>query len=254
MIRNTVARQLDHDPRFTWRGEAVTRVENLSDIVFALALGMLVSSAQRPQTFTDLTEHLMTIAPVAAGFALLFSIWNAHFTYFRRYGVADGMIIFLNCVLLLLVLFLAYPLRFIFDALFGVIVGQMTGNWTGLERAGIGFRESGIIMGYFTAGYAMVYVVISLMYSHALARADVLNLTESERKMTLQSIWMFRCMIVVAVIVGILSTFTPLYSMSGMLMMLLWPIGMILRWVFRVPVLDGDESADQKSETIPDGA
>jgi uncharacterized membrane protein len=241
MIRETLVRQLDHDPRFSWRGEAVTRVENLSDIVFALALGMLVSSAERPQTFTDLTAHLMTIVPVAAGFALLYTIWNAHFTYFRRYGVADGTIVFLNCVLLLLVLFLAYPLRFIFDGLFGVVLGMGLGDWSVLEAAEIGFRESGIIMGYFTAGYALVYLVISLMYSHALSRADLLDLNASEITMTKQSIWMFRCMIAVAVIVGLLAVLTPLRSSAAMFMALLWPAGMTMRRVFRVKPDDASE-------------
>lgn len=49
----------------------MTGIENLSDIVFALAFGMLVSWAARPQTFTQLTNHLMTILPVAAGFFML---------------------------------------------------------------------------------------------------------------------------------------------------------------------------------------
>ena len=48
MIRRALKTHLDQDPYFQWRGDSVTRIENLSDIVFALALGMLVSSSSPP--------------------------------------------------------------------------------------------------------------------------------------------------------------------------------------------------------------
>lgn len=228
MLRDTVVRELDHDPRFTWRGEAVTRIENLSDIVFALALGMLVSSAQRPETFSDLTQHLFTIIPVAAGFGLLFSIWNAHFTYFRRYGVADGRIVFLNCLLLLFVLFVAYPLRFIFDGLFGYVLYMIAGNPEVLNSAEMTYDNSGIMMGYFTSGYALIYVIISLMYAHAMSKADVLALSETERIITKRSIVMFCVIIVNAVITGLLAVLTPMNAFAGCLMALNMPTSMIV--------------------------
>lgn len=223
MIREIVGRDLDHDPRFRWRGGPVTRIENLSDIVFALAFGMIVSTAARPTTFSDLSAHLLTIVPVAAGFALLVLIWNAHFTFFRRYGVADGKIIFLNCVLLLLVLFVAYPLRFIFDSLFGFLLG-LSGNWDILQGSGIGFREAGLVMSYFSFGYALIFVVVSLMYGHALSRAPQLSLTESEKVMTRQSLWHYGCQAGVATLTGAVALLTPAGPTAGFLMILIGPL------------------------------
>ena len=92
-MRDTVAKHLDHDPDFEWRGQTVTRIENLSDIVFALALGMLLLTGTPPQTFAQLIQFLISIIPVAAGFFILFTIWNAHFVFFRRYGLADNQIV-----------------------------------------------------------------------------------------------------------------------------------------------------------------
>lgn len=235
MLRDTVVRELDHDPRFTWRGESVTRIENLSDIVFALALGMLVSSAQRPETFNDLTRHLFTIIPVAAGFALLFSVWNAHFTYFRRYGVADGRIVFLNCILLLFVLFVAYPLRFIFDGLFGYILFLITEDPGLLNAAEMTYENSGIMMGYFTGGYALIYIIISLMYAHALSKAEVLGLTETEMIMTKRSIIMFWVIIVNAVVTGLLAVLTPMNAFAGCIMALNGPASMIVGRLMPLP-------------------
>jgi len=249
MIRGTLARQMDHDPRFTWRGEAVTRIENLSDIVFALALGMLVSSATRPTNFDQLTEHLFTIIPVAAGFALLFTVWNAHFTYFRRYGVADGVVVFLNCVLLLFVLFVAYPLRFIFDGLYGVIVGSIFDDWSFLEAAGITYEISGIIMAYFAVGYAMTYLVIALMYARALAKAEALDLTPTEQAMTRQSIFMFCVIIVISLVVAVLAVLTDLNAFAACLMILLAPAAILVRHLYKLPEVAKDGlTGEERSE------
>ena len=234
MIRQAAVRALDHDPRFQWRGGAVTRIENLSDIVFALAFGMLVSSATRPQTFSELTDHLMTIIPVAAGFFVLVAIWNAHFTYFRRYGVGDNYVIFLNCILLLLVLFIAYPLRFIFDSLFGFILALL-GDWSRLIASEIDFRRAGIIMGYFALGYGLIYLVISLMYAHAISKADLLELTETERAMTRQSIWSFRGHVIIAGLIGVVAVFTPLGGFAGSLLGLIGVNAVLVSHFIKVP-------------------
>lgn len=242
MLREAVNRELDHDPRFAWRGGSVTRIENLSDIVFALALGMIVSSAARPETFGELTYHLLTIIPVTAAFAILFMIWNAHYVFFRRYGVADGRIILLNCLLLLLVLFIAYPLRFIFDGLYG-FVEYMFGDISRLQAAGIGYRESGIIMGYFALGYGLIYLVVSQMYSHALNKADLLLLTKSEIAMTRRSIWTFRVQIIVVAVTGICAVWTPMYAFSGWIMGLIWPASMLVGYLIPVPETDDADAA-----------
>ena len=247
MLRDAINRELDHDPRFTWRGGSVTRIENLSDIVFALALGMIVSSAARPDTFDQLTSHLFTIIPVTAAFAILFMIWNAHYVFFRRYGVADGRIILLNCILLLLVLFTAYPLRFIFDSLYGYIEGVM-GDWSRLEAAGISYREAGVIMGYFALGYGLIYLVISQMYVHALNKAKLLGLSASEVAMTRQSIWIFRVQIIIVTVTGICAVWTPMYAFSGWVTGLIWPAALLVDRLIPVP----ENKADESNEAQPD--
>ena len=99
MLRGAIGKPLDHDPNFRWRGEAVTRIENLSDIAFALALGMIISGSSVPQTFAELREFLFFLVPTAAAFAIILQIWMVHYTFFRRYGVADKRIIVLNAAL-----------------------------------------------------------------------------------------------------------------------------------------------------------
>ena len=69
-MRTELAKHLDHDPHFEWRGQSVTRLENLSDIVFALALGMLLLTGAPPATFDELIElgHWLRGAGGSAGF------------------------------------------------------------------------------------------------------------------------------------------------------------------------------------------
>jgi transmembrane protein TMEM174 (potassium channel) len=235
MIRETISKRLDHDPLFIWRGENVTRVENLSDIVFALALGILVSATLPPTTFSELGDHLLNIMPVAAGFALLLNLWNAHFIYFRRYGLADDQIIFLNACLLLVVLFLAYPLRFIFDSLFAYVLAVF-GQPQRLEKMEIGSRESGILMAYFAVGYAVAYLLVSQLYAHALRRADMLALDETERMITKRTIWTFRALVLCSIIVFVSALFTPLHAFSGFFLFLIYPMSFLVNRIFKLPI------------------
>ena len=68
----------------------------LSDIVFALALSMIVSASDAPKTFSDLEGFLLSIIPVSAAFLILIAFWHSHVTFFRRFGIADRTIISLD--------------------------------------------------------------------------------------------------------------------------------------------------------------
>lgn len=241
MIRQKMMTQLDQDPHFTWRGEAVTRVENLSDIVFALALGMLVSASQPPETLPQMTHHLVSIIPVTAGFAILCTIWNAHFTFFRRYGLVDLKVVFINAAMLLVILYIAYPLRFIFDSLFAFSIWAFAGDLSRLTSLGISsFRDAAVLMGYFMAGYAVIYGLILSLYTHALKKADRLELSPSELVLTRRSIWIFRCEVVLSVLGGILALFTSVGPWAGFLLVLNGPIAFTLRKKLPLPPIVAD--------------
>lgn len=225
---------LDHDPYFHWRGEAVTRIENLSDIVFALALGMLISAASPPQTFGDLREFLFSIIPVTAAFSVLVGIWNNHFTFFRRYGVADRTIIVLNAILLFVVLYLAYPLRFAFDSFFGFIIG-LTGDYSRLAEMELDFEDSGVILGYFGAGFAVIHLLFALMYRHVVSRRDLLKLTPAEMIITRRSIFVHCCNILIASGMGVIAYLSPLNGLAGCIMFLTGFFPMIASWRYKLP-------------------
>jgi len=244
MIREQISKGLDHDPNFRWRGEAVTRIENLSDIIFALTLSLFVASASPPGVFSDLWPHLLTIFPVAAGFAMLLTIWNDHFTFFRRYGVADAKIIFINAVLLLVILFFAYPLRFSFDSLFAFILGSIQGDWSMMEGLGIQtYRQAGEIIAIVSILLVIIYFLYHWMYMHVLQKADLLDLSASEIAITRRSIWMHRFQIAINAIVTFLSIFTIAGPFAAFLGILNWPAAVII--TNRITLPDDKESTLQ---------
>ena len=235
MIREHIAKGLDHDPNFRWRGEAVTRIENLSDIIFALTLSLFVASASPPATYPELWPHLLTIFPVSAGFAMLLSIWNDHFTFFRRYGVADAKIIFINSLLLLVILFFAYPLRFSFDSLFAFILGVM-GDWSMMGRLGIEtYQQAGEIIAIVSIMLILIYFLYHWMYLHALKKADLLELSPSEIAITRRSIWEHRFQIAINAAVTVLAVYTIAGPFAAFLGILNWPAYVIINRSIPLP-------------------
>lgn len=230
-MRTEIAKHLDHDPEFEWRGQSVTRIENLSDIVFALALGMMLFGGPPPQTFSELIHFLISIIPVTASFIILLMMWNAHFVFFRRYALADNTIVLINSALLLMVLFTAYPLRFIFDSFFWYVVGSATGDYTQLLETEMDWINSGRSMAIFGAGYAVIYMLLSFMYAHAVSKAESIGLSDKEVLITRQTVWIYRGEVAIALLLIFAALFTPMGPFAGSLMFLNWPNAYLMSYL-----------------------
>ena len=61
-----------------------------------------------------MTVAMREFPAFAICFALLFQVWWRHFNFFRRYGLEDGTTITLTGILLFVMLFYVYPLKFVF--------------------------------------------------------------------------------------------------------------------------------------------
>src|SRR5689334_19676051 len=116
---------------FRWRGHEVTRIEGFSDAVFAFAVTLLVVSLEVPKTFSELMGVMRGFLPFAVCFGLLMMVWREHYLYFRRYGLQDNVVFWLNAVLLFVVLFYVYPLKFVFTLALSPLLG---GPGPGAER------------------------------------------------------------------------------------------------------------------------
>ena len=156
---------------FRWRGGEITRLEAFCDVVFGFALTLLVVSLEVPRTYAELMSAIRGFVPFAACFAQLVVIWRAHYRFSRRYGLEDSYTVFLNLVLLFLVLFYVYPLKFVFTMLFDEILGH---------DVGMGFHEVSVLMRIYAAGFAAVFIIFTLLYAHASSLRSVLGLTPVE--------------------------------------------------------------------------
>ncbi len=167
---------------FRMRGREVTRLETFSDAVFGFALTLLVVSLDVPKNFPDLIATMRGFPAFALCFLFLALLWNGHNRYCRLYGLDDGSARFLTCVLLFLVLFYGYPLKFLFnfsitDVLFG-----------GPAQSVITRSEFSTLLVIYGLGFAAVYLAMLLLYLHAYRMRDALELTALEVRYALPNL------------------------------------------------------------------
>src|SRR5258707_8704630 len=99
---------------FRLRGAGVSRLDVFSDVIFGMALTLLVVSLQVPKGFGELRVAIREFFPIALCFTLFLLLWYAHSQFFRRFALYDRTTVILNSVLLFVVLFYVYPLKFLF--------------------------------------------------------------------------------------------------------------------------------------------
>ncbi|HEU4389697.1 MAG TPA: TMEM175 family protein [Blastocatellia bacterium] len=125
MIRQKLVKdEIGKSSRFRWRGGEITRIEGLSDAVFAFAVTLLIVSLEVPKNFDELLEGMRGFGAFAVCFALLMSIWYEQYLFFRRYNLQDTYTVILNLILIFVALFYVYPLKF----LFGFLIGKWMGG------------------------------------------------------------------------------------------------------------------------------
>lgn len=163
------------------RGAETSRIEAFSDGVFAFALTLLVVSLEVPRSYADLVETMRGFPAFGACFAILIWIWVEHYHFFRTYRLADGVTIFLNSLLLFVVLFYIYPLKFMFTFLAGLFLGVGPAR----ERVapmGMTIGDSATLLVIYGVGFVAVFLVFALLHWRAYTVADHLGLDWSERQ------------------------------------------------------------------------
>ena len=183
MIREQlIKRELGKTNAFRWRSHEISRIEGLSDAVFAFAVTLLVVSLEVPQTFNELAVTMRGFGAFAISFVLLFTVWFTQYKFFRRYGLQDTPTVLLNAALLFVVLFYVYPLKFLFTYL----VSRATGGHgevhlpNGTLEAMLQGDQMSSLMLIFGIGYLAVFVVFVLLYWHAYRKRDELELNKLE--------------------------------------------------------------------------
>lgn len=210
---------------FRVRGHDVKRIETFSDGVFAFAVTLLIVSLEVPKTFEELLITMRGFVAFAICFTLLLMVWHEQNVFFRRYALDDRASIVLNAMLLFIVLFYVYPLKFLFSLIFS---NQIYG--TGRNPFAITQHEVSKLMIIYGLGYVAIYSLFLLMYLHALRHRQMLELTALEIFDTKTKIYAQAILISVGVVSILLAMVLPSGSagISGMFYMAIGPAF----WIF----------------------
>lgn len=157
------------------RDREISRLEALSDGVFAFAATLLVVSLDVPDSFEQMLANLRGFGAFALSFAVLILIWTVHAGFFRRYGLTDRTITFWNSVLLLVVLFYVYPLKFVTRGLLATVFG--IGD---LAAATIHWSQLGLLFALYGGGFLAIFLCYAFMYRHAWTQREALGLSPLE--------------------------------------------------------------------------
>ena len=148
----------------------ITRLEGFSDAVFGFALTLLVVSLEVPSTYAELMQAMRGFGAFAVCFGVVAWIWYEHNLFFRRFGLEDGWTVLLNLLLLFVVLFYVYPLKFVFTMLLGGVFGGS--RPTGPSPAGSGAS----LMLIYSLAVFILFLIFALLYWHALRQRAELEL------------------------------------------------------------------------------
>ncbi len=96
----------------------ISRVEALSDGVFAFAATLLAVSLDNGKSDTALNIDAVSFISFFASFFILLLLWKAHYNFFRRTDYMDNWLIGLNSVFLFAVLYFIFPLKSLLYSMF----------------------------------------------------------------------------------------------------------------------------------------
>ena len=209
---------LPAEEHFRWRAGEITRLEAFSDVVFGFALTLLIISLEVPRSYDLLMADLRGFLPFAVCFAILAMIWRIHYIFSRRYGLEDKYTVFLNMMLLLVVLFYIYPLKFIFSYTFSLFTGSG-------ESGDISFQHALVLVQLFTLGFAGVFLLFALLYAHAGSLSTKLELNAVERQTTMDMTRLYAAYCVVGILSFGVAFKNPIWA--GLTLNIIVPVNVI---------------------------
>src|SRR5207248_3615636 len=130
-IGSALPANLDALPRlrgFRLRGLEMTRLETFIDAAFAFAISMLLIAAQQmPDNIQALLAAFKNVPTFVCSIAVLGIFWRGHWLWSRRFGLEDGVSIFISWTMIVTILIFIYPLKAIFGAMWNFFIdGQVS--------------------------------------------------------------------------------------------------------------------------------
>tara|TARA_R110002167_G_scaffold8206_1_gene38041 strand:+ start:3554 stop:4309 length:756 start_codon:yes stop_codon:yes gene_type:complete len=208
---------------FTMRGENMTRIETFVAASFAFAITMMVISLGTiPASITEFVEATKQIPAFVASCALIIWIWHTHAKWSRRYGLEDGLSIFLSSSLILLVLIYIYPLRLMMQGLFQTI----SNGYFPMQLTFTSEWEFRFMFTFYALGFLLLCLNFVALYFYALSQKKTLMLTAHEEFDTQSEIYLWlvaACVCLISLSIS-LTAQGNLISYSGYIFFALFPL------------------------------
>ena len=187
-IASAVPADLDSLPRlrgFRLRGMEMTRLETFIDAAFAFAISMLVIAAnQVPDNIEELLGAFRHVPAFVASVVVLGIFWRGHWLWSRRYGLEDGVSIFISWAMIVTILIYIYPLKAIFSSMWFLLSSGRVGHTLGAHS------ESQVrsLFALFAIGFTAIALEVVLLNLRAWQLREPLRLNARERSITLYEV------------------------------------------------------------------
>ena len=158
----------------------MTRIETFVDAAFAFAFTMLVISIDEiPQSPPELLALSRDIPAFLLSATIIGSVWLAHSTWSRTFGLQDKVTIFLSLGLVMLVLIFVYPIKLMVQA----SVVFLSQGWLGTDIfLNPGWEDNAVagLFVYFSFGFAILSLLVICLYLNSLHHRVPLRLNPDE--------------------------------------------------------------------------
>jgi len=163
---------------FRMRGARISRIDVFSDVALGFALVLQAVSLAIPKSFTDLRDPDPSLITSVICFLMLVGAWYSQYVFFRRYGLHDRLTVILNAALIFLILFCAYPLKFLYTSIFRYLVRNDFS-----PRFAAAVQINGMLVLY-ALGFTTVFMLIAGLYWNGWRHREWLLLNGVERLLT----------------------------------------------------------------------
>jgi hypothetical protein len=183
-IESALPVDLDALPRldgFRLRGMQMTRLETFIDAAFAFSITMLVIAAQQiPDDIETLLAAFRNVPTFIFSIYIIGIFWRGHWLWSRRYGLEDGVSIFISWSMLVTILIYIYPLKAVFGGMFYFLShGQFGQRLHATSNA-----QVRALFAVYAIGFSAIALEILLLNLRAWRLREPLRLNAREQLMT----------------------------------------------------------------------
>ena len=163
----------------------MTRLETFIDAAFAFAITMLVIASQQiPDDIETLLAAFRNVPAFVASIVVLGIFWRGHWLWSRRYGLEDGVSIFISWAMIVTMLIYIYPLKALFSSMWYSLSSGRVGHVLGAHSE----SQVRALFAVFALGFTAIALEMVLLNLRAWRLREALRLNTRERAMTLHEV------------------------------------------------------------------